>query len=755
MKIAAVAMAATLVATIAAIALGAAASGGGPVAVGGLAVTAVMLVAIGLFMIGFVGLVKGVNALGIKPSEVDAFTDLMTAAFISVAKFAGIMVLAAVGMVALAAIMGALAVFVAASIATAVMIRKGYPFVKTGIGFMVGTLAVISAAMPEIVTYLSKIVESINKIPFDAEKLALFFGTFAGIMLAVGTIAAGSLLLGLASLNPFAGAVLEKGLEVMQEFLDMIKEKIPPVITSILAAVSGANIEELKSKGEIAVKLIEALASMMQPLSAAVELTKDPGFFSRMAGATGTNLSGILTSLKTFILSIATVAAGFVYAIIRIVKNVPEEQLKKVNTAIQIIETLSTLTNNLMQSATAIATSGANPTEMHARMHVFKELLNVNSNFMKDLAKPDGPLKALVDDMIKIANGIKLGKNTRGNIDLIKNIVETTNSITNSIVGMGTPEMRTNVLIAQVMIPTITSSLNNIVPHILGFANVANKHFGSGVNLKAANNLLAFLGKTENIIEAVGIVGNKAGVYSTAYANLIPTMYNLMNIMPHMIKFADETNKHFGSGVNPEAANNLLAFLGKTENIVEAAGIVGNKAQGYSTAYNSLIPAMSILNKIMPHMLVFATATNAYFGEGVNLKGANNLLAFMDKADDIVTAMGMIGRKTEDYSTAYTESIKDSISGAIDAMYELNEMLNDIHLKPIDVVVEDFAEKMLTSRTVGIENKPINIHMRMNLKIDAEEITKATLRTTAKLMKRNNVTASELLDPDARNFKGL
>jgi len=621
MNVAAAAMAATLVATISAIALGAAAAGGaatGALEVG-LAAAAAMLVAIGLFMVGFVALVGLVNGLGMKPPEVDAFTNLMTTAFTSVAKFAGIMMLAAVGMAALATIQASVAAFVAASIATTAMMGSGFVLAIVGMKLMDLILAAISEAIPTIVTYLSEIVESINKIPFDAEKLAFFFGTFAGIMLAVGTIATGSLMLGLTSLSPFANTLIEKGLEVMQKFMDMINDKIPQFIKSILAAVSGVNIEELKSKGEIAVKIIEAIASMMQPLSAAVELTKDPGFFSRMAGATGTNLSGVLTSLHMFMLNITDTASKFVYAIIEIVKDIPEDQLKKADTAIRIIETLSSLVSSLAsslsQTAATISTSGANPTEMHARMAAFKDLLKVNSDFMVDLAKPDGVLKKLIDSMISLASGIKLGKDARGNLDLLKGIVETINSITNSIIGIGTPEMREKITVASVQIPLIVSNLSNIVPHMLGFADVTNK----------------------------------------------------------------------------------------------------------------------------------------YFGSGVNLKGANNLLAFMGKADDIAVAMGMIGSKTEAYSTAYTESIKDSISGAIDAMYELNEMLNDIHLKPIDVVVEDFAKKMITSKEVGIENKPINIHMIMNLTIDAEEFTKTVLTTTGKLVNQNNMSVGSLVNALANN----
>jgi len=107
--------------------------------------------------------------------------------------------------------------------------------------------------------------------------------------------------------------------------------------------------------------------------------------------------------------------------------------------------------------------------------------------------------------------------------------------------------------------------------------------------------------------------------------------------------------------------------------------------------------------------------------------------------DKIKPASQAIGSFTKAAQAEIVEQVRD----AVVSMNELDEILKDLHIGPIDATIDRLAKNMeISKESISINHKPININLQMHVSFKAEEFTKDVFKVAGKLTKEGNFNLS-------------
>jgi hypothetical protein len=524
-KIAIAAIFSILAATLAAVVLGVAAVGA-KVALVGLAVAGAMLLAIGAFMgayIGFAHLIQGGNYLPM----IEEANKVTVAVFKGMIPILGIAIIGAASAIAFAAMLSALNVALVAFAAFIALSATTFPIIMTGGAFALTALSIFGTiiyaigktVIGTIVAGLALISSEAKKLP-DIGKIGTFLFTIFGAMSAIGAAAAMAIGLGIAAIVPGTGIALAAGLVVISNILDTIKEKIPPIIESLLAATSGfQDVDDLSARAEVITNILGALGSLMEPLSAVAKIAEDPGFASRMAGAVQNNVSGILLSVKTFIDSVAQTAKDFVFSMISFVKDIEAPQLEKAKMAAGLLSALMQIVSPILSAASDIASTTGQSKNTYASLTAFKETIKHSTEFITKLIT-EGKIKDMLSGIISVTDIIKNPNVLKGKIQILTAAFGLIGSITDTMIKLGNKESFDALTQGNINLLIAMQYIRNMAPDMKATIDALDANIPKG-SLKRLDYMASFVNKTGDIANAMVVIGEKAYTGANNYSDFI------------------------------------------------------------------------------------------------------------------------------------------------------------------------------------------------------------------------------------------
>lgn len=85
-----------------------------------------------------------------------------------------------------------------------------------------------------------------------------------------------------------------------------------------------------------------------------------------------------------------------------------------------------------------------------------------------------------------------------------------------------------------------------------------------------------------------------------------------------------------------------------------------------------------------------------------------------------------LGTLSKEFADNYQKDIILNVRNAVDALNNLDHILNDINVGDIDTTIRDLNSKLIIGgKKIQIENKPININMSLNIQFDSLKFTES------------------------------
>ncbi len=364
----------------------------------GLGLAIVAIGVIGLFvgaMYGFVKLVP--DDMPMAMSQAAESFKSMNVFMLELLKFTGMvagiatsLAIAVVGVGVAFAALRALGVMLLTAVVT-------FPILAAGFAALATVSSGISEVMPAIVGHVENIVNQINAINFEPQKLVAFTTLLVGMLGTVASLMAGGVIATLTA--PFSLS----GLSIIRSYLDTISKEIPPIIQSLLSTVGNIEPAQLDSRVAAVTGIIESIVGLMEPLSLAQKIMDtakvESGFHSEKN--TARDVSEVFEGARGFVSGMASSAKTLVADMITLVKDVPDEQIKKVSVATQlmgalagVLKPITSVASDLMGSS---AGSGPRPNQSGV-----KKMLEWSVGFIKTLI--DTNLKDMFTGILTITN---------------------------------------------------------------------------------------------------------------------------------------------------------------------------------------------------------------------------------------------------------------------------------------------------------------------------------------------------------------
>jgi hypothetical protein len=570
--------------------------------------------------------------------------------------------------------------------------------------------------------FVGKLVDSMKTISTSslanaATNMRLIAITVGELIVTMGLVAAAGIALIAASWYGFLGDPIKKGFSAITGFLTDIKELFLPPLDAF---------KSVKVPDKEISKIIGLVADLLQGMGPAIEVfmavSKQSGGIFESASSQADATSKMMESLGGFINTISASASFMLGVIIEAAKGLTvDDSLKTrfdmVAKAVEIIGNLLGGMTGALKSLPKIE-AGEDDTVAEVAAAFVTSLTSMKEN----LFGPGGMMDLLIAEVPGIVNKI-MGITIPGDMKAMKEKIELISSVIQAFATMAK-----TLADLQKLIPNETKQVvekgiifdetrDVVEQNINGFAPLMNTLIDA---------FSPQLGKLVAAFLAIPIPAEVKEMQAQA-----KKIYIVMNTFSDLAKIIGEVPlQEIGEGAP------------KTESFADAVSRIVDGGDWMAWGVTTLAEYIdSYGGGPSPGFIpaYFKSAEQAFTAIGVGIE------AMMKTSGNVKAFSGDLG-----------ESIVTDVVKITENINELDRMMKNVNIPKINATVRGLADALLVDRPdIRIENKPINIHMQMELKLDAEEITKAVLRTTAKLRKRNNVTADEALDPDSVGFKSL
>jgi len=597
----------------AAIAAGSAALGpAAAAAAAALGIAAVLVIAMG----AFAALVDSM----FEAETLDGAAKKMTSLSEFILQFTVFTALLAVAAVAAVAAAGAVAALSALAVMGTALLAVGLPVLIPAFTVMYGVVSALSKIVPGLIEYMRGIVDSINSINFDVSKIS----AFASLLVALVTTTAG--MMAASAVGFFAAGPLLLGLQVIEEFLDTIQEKIPGIIKSLLKTVEGIPADNLGPQVSAVTDVLEAIMGLFEPLSIAGEMLKNPKANELFRSGAVRGIGDILGSVSTFIAGIGEHAKVIVEKMINLVKDVPEKTLKKVETVVKVMSALAGVISPITDLATSLLKSRENGPQ--PSMAGVKKTLEFAAEFITTLAESN--MSRSFTAMVKIANSIKIGNlgALSKKFDLVDKSFETVSRMTETFIKFGDPVKLTSLIIgahnSSAIFSKLTDSINSeqyksLMTAIDSAPQISSKKFTAAESVFDA--ILAITGKMGQLSSRVDKINEAYGF--AIYDTLGESIYSLIELSDLL---ADIEVGNIDAIIDSIASD----FTLQKKNIQ-----VENKPIHIHMSLNVQFDALKFTNS------VFTVAANAVKNENGKFASRNEELATKAAAESV---RGLLGR---------------------------------------------------------------------------------------------------------------
>lgn len=504
----------------AAIAAGSAALGpAAAAAAAALGIAALLVIAMGAFA-------ALVNTI-FEPAMLDGAAKKMTSLSEFMLQFTVFAVLLAAAAVAATVAAGAAVAFGALTVIGAALLAVGWPVLLAGFTAAGKAAAALSNIAAGLIEHMREIVDSINSINFDVSKIGAFASLLVSLVTATGGIMAASLMAA-----PLALPLLA-GLNVIEKFLDTIKEKTPGIIKSLLAAVKNIPAESLGPKVSAVTDTLEAIMGLIEPLSIVGKILDNPKANELLRNGAVTGIGDILESVSSFIAIVGEQAKTIVDKMINLVKDVPEKTLSKVETVVKVMKALADVVSPITSMATSLLQSKEKGPQVS--MASMKKTLEFSAEFITTLA--ESKMSRSFATIVKIADSFKIGSvGALGKkFDLIGRSFEIINRSTEMFTKFSDPVALTNLIIgthnSSAVFTKLADSINsaeykNLMAAINSAPQISSKN--SAALERSFDSMLAITNKMGQISGRVDKINEAYGF--AIYDTLGESVYSLIEL---------------------------------------------------------------------------------------------------------------------------------------------------------------------------------------------------------------------------------
>ena len=581
--------------------VGAAAGASVKVLIPGLLIAALGLVAIGGFIYAISKFSKDIDSwLNIQTlNSLETKLASLNKAMFEIAKFSI--------MLATSAIAGAVVAGVAAAIGSFVLIGKILS--KTPLGMVITSFVDVESLfgeltniLPNLVKYVTEINDSINTINFDSSKITAFVSLIAGLATTVAALMGGTIV------AAFATPAIILGFSSVESLLDIVKIKIPPIIKSLLKTVNGIPSDDLGSKVSAVTGTLEAIMGLMSPLTTVAEILSNPKANELFRGGSVRGVGDILGSISGFIIGVGSQAKTIVENMINVVKDVPEESLKKVEVALSVLKAVGNIMSPMSNIASNLLSKSGGSGQPN--MAAMKKIIEFSSNFMMALVEKN--IGNIFKNMMTIANSIQIDK-IKGldkKFDFISKIFEVIGRAADLFTRIGGPEEATKVIIGAHSAKGVAESIGRFFESAEYKRLISSIELAPQISSKKVESVQRSLDNMLTITSKMGQISSRVDKINEAYGFVVfDTLNESMRNLIELNLLLDELKVGDIDATIDTLAGNLV---GRKSISIE------NKPININVNFNIQFDALKFTNS------VFTVANNATKMEDATFKALNS-----------------------------------------------------------------------------------------------------------------------------------
>jgi hypothetical protein len=633
----------------------------------------------------------------------------------------------------------------------------GYLAAIAGVAGLIGALGMIGVGI-----FVWALVEHfLPGLPAlsDALKNAGDLGKLASDMMSVGIIfgvlaimAVASLLLAIFA-NPLVMWVAKKGLAAIGEFANSAVENLGPALVAIGAMQMG-DPGLLKSK-------IDALASVIQAVSSMGDVVIKIAMLDVLATAAGGESGAILEGAASFMDSMLGGATMLIQALAAIVSSMSEGDIKKLEAIGGVLSAIANLMTALQPPPGLMDAMTAGSGGMFGGNDV--DIAGIMGAYADAMGQIMDSMLATIVPMIEGLMAIDMGPDP----EAAKMKAEAVGMAINAVVGMAQTfgDMAAGVMdmnaeqqplfgsgpsVAETMksymdtMDMIMGAVKGYIPGIILAIMVAAAMVGDPCVAKPKIEVVVLaMQALASFAEAIGSMQGQIpepGWFDTPEDVLAQFMQTVQMIVAVAMAYIPAIVAAFLS-INipdPEAAKlkmevvslalSALADFSSTMETIQ-------KAFGTTEVYSTLAPLLMNLwmLSIGPLPLLMQGLTSMDVGNpeasAAKMEGLSNV---MQKLNSFAGGWQQFANTMSTMADTGAVNIVENFGAIITAMGEIHTMLAE-GLPTVDLVAEldKFGEGMaISSETISVENKPININVSFNVNMNANKIAAALSDTT-------------------------
>ena len=550
--------------------------------------------------------------------------------------------------------------------------------------------------------------------------------------------------------------VIESGFETVGEMAESMVGYLAPAIKKI-NAIKVDDPAMLKAK-------IEALVAIFDAVGKMGDLVFKIALLDVLASANGGESGAILEGAAGFMDSMLGGATKLIRALAQIVSTMPEGDIKKLEAIAGVLSAIANLMSALQPPPGLFDTmanmadggffGGGQDVDVEGIMSSYADAMDSIMASMMDMVVP------MVEDMM----AIDLGPDP----EAAKAKAETIAAALNAVVGMATGfgEMASGVMEMNQEQQPFFGSGPSVVETMTDYMVVLDMIMGV-VSAKIPQIVGAIMGAAESVgdpetakpkLEVVSLAMGALSDFASAISAMsgqIPEPGWFESSEDVLDEFMDTVNMIVGVAIRyiPTIVNRLLGIsipnpeeaAAKMDVIAKAMQTVSNftntldnfSGMGAGEIYNTYGPIIKGIawlfgyesdgvGKTIPELMQTMTDMNVGDTGAIasKLEGVNNALGPMNS---FINNFATLADGLNNISTEALANAGTNFQLVIDEMVSIHEILNE-GLPNVNLVgaLEQFGENMsISSESISVENKPININVTFNVSMNARNIATA------------------------------